>query len=320
MTEGTAELSMSPKLLIFGASGLLGANLTAIAVERGLAVVAVSRRSILRIPGTAWDRVDISSPADVENAITRHRPTLTINCAAIADIDLCEARPDLAAAVNIGGARNIAVACARTETRLLHISTDSVFSGNRGDYAELDATGPRNTYARSKKDAELAISEASTDYAILRTNFYGWNAQKKLSLAEWFLQGLRQGLPTPGYADITFSPLPASDVADLILAIGATDLAGLYHLGARDAVTKHEFGRMIAAAFGLDPEAVTPANGLDKTRVARPGNTSMDVSKVSAALGRSMPTVSEGVSRFRESDTNGYRARIQASVAAGVRG
>jgi dTDP-4-dehydrorhamnose reductase len=303
-------------LLVFGASGLLGANIALVAAQRNLRVIALSRRKTRQIPGIVSDKVDITRLDEVQRALAFYRPSLTVNCAAIADIDLCEADPDLAAAVNVAGARHVALACQGTNSKLIHISTDSVFSGARGNYDETDTTEPCNEYGRTKRDAELAVADSTSNYAILRTNFYGWNAQTKLSLAEWFLQGLRQGRPTPGYVDFTFSPLLASDVAELVLSIASSNLDGLYHLGARDGVTKYQFGTMLAAAFDLDPGLITPARGQALNRVVRPLNTTMDTGRVSAALGRAMPSVLEGVYRFRDSEVNGFRRRLQRSLLA----
>lgn len=313
--DNTLPASMQDSsVLVTGASGLLGANLVLALREAGAVVTGVSHCHALAIAGVP-DRVcDLSRPLAVEDLMCSVRPRWIVNAAAITDVDWCEAHPDESRRVNTDLPRALAARARAGEMGLVHISTDSVFDGTRGDYDETDAPAPLNAYARSKLDAEDAVREAYPSALVVRTNFYGWNAQPKRSLGEWVLAKLEAGGTVPGFEDVIFSPLLVNDLVGLLQSMMAAGLTGLYHAGASETCTKLDFARRVAAAFGFEASAVRPSRIADAAlRAVRPRNTSLNTARLAHALGRPLPSIADGIRRFRALRDAGFAERLKQS-------
>lgn len=306
-----------PTLFITGASGLLGSNLVD-ALSHEFTVVAGYRDHLPFGPMPALiARLDVTRAAEVESAVSSVRPDVVVHCAAETRVDYCESHPDEALRVNAEGTRHVARAAAAAGAALVYISTDAVFDGDRGSYREEDPTSPVNAYARSKLEGERVALEEGTGALVVRTNIYGWNARRKRSLAEWVLAGLERGDTVRGFSDIRFSPVLVNDLADVLADLIARGCGGVFHAGAHDACSKLDFARLIAGVFGFDAASVRPAQSTEVAFVApRPRDTSLDVGLVEQTLGRPMPTVADGVRRFRRFRDEGFVARLRAPWAA----
>jgi len=243
--------------------------------------------------------------------IASRRPEWVVHCAALTDVDACEGDPEAAFRLNRDMARTVAEAAWDSGAGLVHISTDAVFDGEGGPYREEDEPKPVNVYGRSKLEGEQAAAAAHARALIVRTNFYGWNAQPKHSLAEWFLERLGRGEETPGFVDVRITPILASDLALLVLKVMETGLRGTYHVGGGECVSKYEFGRMVAEVFGFDPGLVRPASvGEARLRARRPKRLCLDGSKAEQALAVRLPGVREGLERMKEELDQGVREAL----------
>lgn len=301
-------------ILVTGCNGLLGSNLVFQAAE-GHRVIATTREHALSAGQVELAVMDISNEAEVHSVLMQFRPDLIIHCAAETNVDLCEAQPERAERINSDGTRHVACVAAELGAVVVFVSSDSVFDGHRGGYSETDQTGPLNVYSRTKLLGEQAVLEMSDKNLVVRTNMFGWNMLPKKSLSEWCLAQLREGKQIHGFADVLFSPLLVNDIASLILEIYSTGLCGLFHLGARDHTSKYEFARRIARQFGLDDSIVESSNlGAASLSAPRPKRTYLDVSKVTAALGRAMPSIDDGIEQFHELERSGYVARLKAAT------
>jgi dTDP-4-dehydrorhamnose reductase len=299
------------RLLITGASGLLGANLARLAADEHQ-VVAASLRTRLRLPGVQPILADLTEPGLARRLLRELRPDWVVHCAAATDLERCERKPDWAHALNVGAARGVAEGCAETGARLMHISTDSVFDGRGGPYREQDQPQPVNLYARTKLEGEQAVREACPGALILRTNFVGWSLLPGRSLAEWFLDRLERSLPTPGFSDVYFSPLVVDHLAGLILELLAAPAQGLLHLPGAACLSKFDFGVRLAQAFGLDSALVQPASLRDSGLAApRPLRTCLDGRRAAELLARPLPELEDGLQLLRRT-----RAAVEAVRAA----
>jgi dTDP-4-dehydrorhamnose reductase len=299
-------------ILVTGASGLLGASLVSLAQKQGREVIGLYRRHPVHIKGAKLLAADLTDRAETGRLFEKLRPSTVVHCAAATDVDWCEDHADEVYRINVIVPAEIAAICSRRNTRLLHVSTDSVFDGGRGNYTETDAPGPVNVYARTKLQGEREVLRENPAALIARVNLYGWNAQNKQSLAEWVLKQLALGNPVPGFSDVAFCPILADDVAEVILALLDRNLAGLYHVVGPEAVSKYEFARRVALTFGFDPKQVVPARVTDaRLKAQRPRDTSLNTGKICAALGRPMPEIAAGLRRFAQLREGGYADRIK---------
>lgn len=302
-------------ILVTGASGLLGATLVSLAQEQGREVVGLYYRHPVHIAGVKLLPADLADQAETFRIFRDLKPSSVVHCAAATDVDWCEEHPDEAHRVNVTVPAAIARISSRTGVRLLYISTDSVFDGERGNYDEADTPAPVNEYAKTKLQGEREVLRQHPTASIARVNLYGWNAQKKNSLAEWVLRQLTLGKVVPGFSDVFFCPLLANDLADVMLALLDQDLGGLYHVVGSEAVSKYEFARRVASTFGFDPGQVMPARTADaRLKARRPRDTSLNTKKISAVLGRPMPDIEAGLRNFARLRESGYADRIKSYV------
>ena len=299
-------------LLVTGASGLLGANLVLAARDAGWSVSATSGSTPVHVPGKPPGTLDLTEPGVAARLLDEVRPDVVIHAAAGTNVDRCEADHRYAARMNEAMAREVAIAARTVGARLVHISTDAVFGADDlEEYAEEDPTGPCNGYGRSKLAGEVAVLNADPGALVVRTNIYGWNAEPKESLAEHFVGRLRRGETAMGFADVRFAPILANDLADQLLRLACMNVAGVLHVTGRGCVTKADFGRRLAQTFGYDADLVRPVSVVDAGLGApRPRRTCLKVSRAEAILGP-LPTVNEGISRFRELEEAGLPARLR---------
>lgn len=285
------------RALVTGSTGLLGPYLRDSVVQNGLASTFVGFSAV---PPDRADHVscDLTVRADVEALWDDVQPELVLHAAALTNVDLCESDPGLADAVNRGAAATLAELAARDGARLVLVSTDAVFDGRKGNYAEDDDTAPVNAYAQSKLAAEREIQRAP-DHLVVRTNFFG-RSDRGHGLAEWLLRALKEGRPIVGFTDVTFSPLDCGTLAGLLVELALGDTRGVLHLGSRDATTKLEFARSVARAYGFEPGLVSSGLLADVSlRAPRPHDTSLATERAVAALKRQLPSVEEGIATMR---------------------
>ncbi len=303
------------RVLITGASGLLGSNLVLAAADAGHQAFATSLTRPLQLPNVGWRAADLTGPEESAALMNAVEPDWVIHCAAATDVDQCEADQAWAFALNRGMARNVAEAARDVGATHIHISTDAVFDGGPGPHAETDKATPINTYGLSKLEGEQAVVDANPQAAIVRTNFYGWSPPGRSSLAEWFLDHLRRGKPMPGFADIQINPLLANQLAVLLLTVLEAGLSGIYHIASRDTITKYELGVRIAQVFELDADLVHPIESEDAgLQAARPKDLSLQTGKIERDLGVRMPAVKDGVASLHRLEQDGYRDRLQDLV------
>src|SRR3989442_10146991 len=160
--------SSKRKLLVTGARGFVAGSVLAQAGD-DWQVHALSRGQPLDPPGLAhWHNCDPLDTAQLAQLFHDIRPQVVIHTAALADIDFCQAHPELARAVNVELTRNLARLCADTGARLVFCSTDTIFDGEHAPYTEEDQPGPVNFYAETKVEAEQIVRALGTQGGIAR--------------------------------------------------------------------------------------------------------------------------------------------------------
>ncbi len=305
--------------MVTGASGLLGANLVFEWSRHRPDVVALAHNHTVSIPGVKSVRCDLLDAKQTEETIRALNPGWIIHCAAATNVEWCERHADECFRINADASGMLARNARLVGSRFVYISTDSVFSGEHGDYTESDPAAPLNVYARSKLAGEQAVTQELPTSLIVRTNIYGWNMQPKESLAEWMLGRLREHATFAGFADVMFCPMLVNDLGDCLREMMASGLEGVFHVVGGEACSKYEFGYRVARVFGLDSSLVQLSSiHHSKLLAPRPPSTSLNTSKIRRALGRSMPAVDAGLKRFKALGENGFVARLKAAGERGL--
>jgi dTDP-4-dehydrorhamnose reductase len=299
------------RLLITGVSGLLGINLALEAIAKGYEVVGWTNTRQLNKPPFEQKAVNMEDLLALPGEVEKAHPDAVINCAAIANLDVAEKDPVRAEIVNAKAPSVLADTAKKIGIPMLHISTDSVFDGKKGDYKEYDKPNPLNIYAQTKHNGEIELSHRCDDALIARVVFYGWSIDGRRSLAEFFYNNLSQGKQVNGFIDSIFNPLYVRDLASLLLEVLEADLHGIYHFFSRDRLSKYDFGVAFAKRFGFYENLINPIKteqGGLQTR--RPLNLSMNSEKLQEALGHDMPGIKEGLDRMFEDSRNGFREQL----------
>ncbi|MCJ7702667.1 MAG: SDR family oxidoreductase [Anaerolineales bacterium] len=294
------------RILITGASGLLGINLALVTTDQHTVFGQVNS-NVIHTDAFTVLKADLLDSNAVERLLDETQPDWVIHCAALANVDACEKDPGLARELNTEVPRKLAKLCREGGARLLHVSTDAVFDGRIGGYTEEDAPNPLSTYAQTKLHAEYAVAEANPEAIIARVNLFGWSLKGRRSLAEFFYNNLSAGNKVMGFGDVYFSPLLVNDIAHIFIKMLETKLKGLYHVLSSDFLSKYDFGIAIAKRFGLDENLITPKSVSEAgLTAARSPNLTLKVDKLIRDLGDFPPTVSTGIDRFYTLYQQGY--------------
>jgi len=300
-----------PRLLITGASGLLGANLV-LAAHEDHEVIAVYHRHPIELEGVQSVSVDLCQPGRAKKLFDHYQPDWVVHCAADTSIDELESKPERAFRMNRDMAGNVAEAAHEIEAKMVHISTDAVFDGREGPYREGDPTEPVNVYGKSKLAGEHAVLAVCPEALIIRTNIFGWNVQPKTSLAEWFINNLRQEIPCKGFTDVYFNPLLVNYLWVIINSLLKSDLRGVFHVGSDQCISKYEFGVRLAESFDLDKELISAIEiETGSLRAPRPKNTCLDCSKTRKVVNVGLLDLESNIGFFHELEQSGYVEEIR---------
>lgn len=299
------------KLLITGASGHLGLNLALYAQRQGYEVIGWSNRQSLTNAPFTVDQFDLTDTKHLREKLEATAPDLVVHTAALANLEACDKNPELAYQLNAEVPGHLAWNLKHMGVPLLHISTDAVFDGTKGDYSETDMPNPINTYAHSKLMGEDNVSSEYKDAIIGRVVFFGWTLSGRRSLAEFFYNHLKAEETANGFTDMIFTPLYVEHLASLLLEALEKELHGTYHFFGNQAVSKYAFGVSLAREFGFDESLVSPISVMDsELTTQRSLNLSMKNDKLREALGHELPGIFEGLKALHLADEMGLREHI----------
>lgn len=300
------------RVLVTGASGLLGLNFC-LQMYPMLSVVGVRHTHELKKAPFLTLSSDLAEDGALEKLLDNVQPDILIHCAALANLDSCEADPDLARRVNAFLPGKLAVLSARHHFKLVHISTDAVFDGTRPGYTEEDEPHPLGVYAATKLEGERLVLEADNRAIVARVNFYGWSLNGRRSLAEWFISNLSVGTPVKGFTDVHFCPLMVNDLVDILWQMTEQDLSGLYHVLSPEGLSKFEFGQRLAEKFDLKADLISPSSWKEASlKAARANDLRLSTTKLAAVLKKPLPDINSGIQRFHDLYSLGWEQWIKS--------
>jgi dTDP-4-dehydrorhamnose reductase len=265
---------MSSRIVITGAGGQLGSSL--------VARVAGQSREVLALTSSQWDITDAAAAASIVK-----KGDVVINCAAYTNVDGAERDEAAAHAINVVGPQHIARACARAGARLIHVSTDFVFTGDgeQRPYEPSDETEPRGVYARTKRAGELAVLAAQPDAVVVRTAwvYTGGTGSDFVAIMRRLAAG--DG-PVEVVDDQVGSPTYVADLADALLQVAEDGVPGpILHAANEGAVSRFEQARAVFEECGADAARVLPVSSAKNPRPAPRPSYSVLSNRESAAAG-----------------------------------
>lgn len=235
--------------------------------------------------------LDITDRGAVNDLVSRTRPATVILAAAEASVERCELEPTETRKVNVFGTKNVADAAAGVGATLVVFSTEYVFDGTIGAYAEEDPVAPLNEYGRQKVEIE-SIARSVPSHLVCRTSgVFGLERARKNFVLQ-LVDALRAGRPFTVPSDQIITPSDADSLGRAVVALLDRGLRGTFHVAGPDRLRREDFARRVVAAFGLDAAGLravpTSQLGLAADRPLRAG---LRDDKLRAALGYGLTPV-----------------------------
>jgi dTDP-4-dehydrorhamnose reductase len=287
------------EILILGGAGMLGHKLFQYLRRRHPETYCTIRNSITEAPlrkvdlfqsGHVMENIDVSDFQTLERILLENTPKVVVNCVGIVKQRLDAQKPIPSIAINALLPHQLAGVCNRWGGRLIHFSTDCVFSGRRGDYQEEDCSDAEDLYGRTKFLGEVTTGRAIT----LRTSIIGRELAHRESLLEWFLKQDHQHIS--GFTRAMFSGVTTNYMAKVVecLIEDHQDLAGLFQVTSA-AISKFDLLCLLRQAYRLDI-TITPESNFFCDR-------SMKGDKFTNATGCTCPPWPELATELANDDT-----------------
>jgi dTDP-4-dehydrorhamnose reductase len=286
------------KLLVTGASGLLGNKIVELA-KNDYTIIPIHKTRPLNSNSL---KLDITDAIEVLNLLGKLRPDAVVHTASETNVDKCEIEKEQAWKINVEGTRNIAETCQKVNAKFVYISTDYVFDGERGLYDEEDNPNPVNYYGLTKLEGEKQVIEHCKNYAILRTSvLYGWHPWKQ-NFATWIINKLKQQQKITVVEDHYNTPTLADNLAEMVVEVAKKDLQGLYHASGCERISRYEFAKQIAKTFNLSSDLIKPIRMSQLTAwiAKRPKDSSLNTGKIQKQLKTKPLNITEGLNKMKE--------------------
>ena len=283
------------RVLITGSSGMLGKDVFVRFSKAGFRVFGVDQVKSLLLPEESQIIGDITDNEFVSLVLKKVNPHIIIHCAAIVNLNACEENHDLAFSLHVEATKNLAQYKAGG-TKVIYISTDSVFDGKKGNYAETDMPNPLNYYAKSKLEGENA-AKLNPNYIVVRTNIFGFNIPLRNSLAEWAIKNFESSNNISGFDDVIFNAIYTKHLAGILVEAVNLDIKGTINIASGDYVSKYDFLQYMACKFKFAKEKIgkTLMKDLD-FEITRPLNTTLNINKAKKYF--SIPSIFEGIDQL----------------------
>lgn len=267
------------RLLVTGASGQLGAYLLRALRGSPHEVIAWSGTPAGPRFGFSLNPVRLQDRNATIQAFRQARPQVVLHGAALARVEACASDPSHARRINVEATQLLTELATASGARLLFVSTDLVFDGERGFYTEADPPAPLSLYGRTKEQAERVVL-AQPGHAVARLSLlFGPTLIAQPSFFDQQWAALRLGQPLRLFADEWRTPLSLALAAQALLGLAASDFTGLVHIGGPERLSRLEMGLRLAKYLRLDPAPLLACRRADvSASEPRPRDTSLDSS------------------------------------------
>lgn len=286
------------RILITGANGLLGQKcITELKSDYELYLCDVHDASFLDKENIPYFVIDITKRQAVKNAITSLKPHYIVNAAAYTDVDGCETSKELCWKTNVEAVDNLVYAALKTDSKIIHISSDYIFDGKNGPYQETDVPSPLGYYGKSKLAGENVLIRSNVQSAILRTMIlYGVGIKTRPNFVTWLINEIQNERHVKIVNDQYGNPTLADDLARAIKRVIDLEKWDIFHVSGSQLIDRYHFAVRIAETFDLNPEYIVETTTTELAQVAlRPLRSGFMLDKIKTELGLKMMTIDESL-------------------------
>ncbi len=271
-------------MLVCGGSGLLGSSFIKILHKKFDIVHATFlNKKIDNKLNIYYHKINFLSEIEIKKLLEKINPSVVINCVGLADVDFCQKNPKSAYKHNFRTLKNLSKFL-DPKIKLIHISTDQLFSDKKISHSELSITNPINTYARTKLLADKFLIGNRKNFLIIRTNFYGHSSDYKESYSEKIFSTLKKNQNIHLSDDIYFNPVNTKDLVNLTYKILKKNASGIFNISSDNSISKYKFGKLIAKKFNLKKNLIKKFTTVNKSKTKRPLNMVLSNAKIKKYL------------------------------------
>ena len=267
-----------PLAWITGANGLIGNYIVQTAPR------FAPRRQVRAL---TRNRLDLLDFAAVGREFQKDKPQLVIHCAAVSTVAAAQADPALARRVNVEVTKLLADLAA--DVHFIFFSTDLVFDGRRGNYAETDATNPIHIYGETKLAAEQIVLKNPRHLAVRTSLNAGVSPTGNRSFNEQLRLALQAGQGMTLFTDEFRCPIPAGETARAVWDLANKSCAGLFHVAGAEKLSRWQIGRLLVKRRPELAGKIKPGSARDFPGPPRALDTSLDISKAQKILSVPLP-------------------------------
>jgi len=285
------------KILIIGASGFVGEKLYN-SLSKGFEVIGTYSTK----KKDNFEQLDMSNRNSVIESITKIKPDVVIHTAGITNVDFFEENFKEVQRVNIQGTKNIIEGCLKTNSKLIYISSDYVFDGEKGNYTEEDEPNPINAYGKAKLEEEELVKNSGLKYLILRIAVpYGYNSSDdKQTFEKWIINNLRNNKEIKVIDNQFNTPTLIDDIANAVKKLIELKKVGIYHVTGSERISRYDFAIKIASIFRLNKALIKRIKTKDLNwKATRPIDSSLNTDKLKK-LDIKMSNINEGLSIMKK--------------------
>ena len=287
------------KILVTGSNGLLGQKLIE-KLSKKMDVLATARGDN-RLPfkeNYSFASLDITDKNNVDEVFNEFKPDVVIHGAAMTNVDQCEIEKEECWKLNVLATEYLLEAAKKHNSFFLHVSTDFIFDGKEGPYAEDGIPNPVSFYGWSKYAAEKLVMHSGVKWAIARTVLvYGIaHDMSRSNIILWVKNSLENGKSINVVNDQWRTPTLAEDLADGCILIAEQKAEGIFNISGKDLLNPYEMATMTADYFNLDKKLINEVDGSQfKQTAKRPAKTGFILDKAIHKLGYKPKSFKEGI-------------------------
>tara|TARA_B110000902_G_C14275985_1_gene574940 strand:+ start:427 stop:1350 length:924 start_codon:yes stop_codon:yes gene_type:complete len=302
------------KILITGGSGLLALNWACFARDTFEVILALHERNA-RLDKVKSVFMSLDSEESILKVLNETSPDIVIHTAGFTNVDACEQDPELANHVNYELAKNVASACVKANVKMVHISTDHLFSGDVAYVKESDVTQTINLYAASKLKGELVVRALNPEALVVRTNFFGWGHQFRLSFSDWIYNNINNGKAITLFDDVYYTPILIDTLATYVHQLLALNANGVFNISSDERMSKYTFGMLLCEKFGLPSNLITKGSVSSLELLApRPNDMSLGNQKLKQKLSVNAISVSHQLDQLKLQMESGRNEEVKNAI------